>query len=192
MIYGIGRNYAAHAKELGNAVSKGDPIVFFKPDAGIVYSGNVKLPSFSKNVQFEVELAFKFGSHLEVSEICVANDLTARDKQREAQETKAPWGLAKGFKQSCGLGNWVSAKGIDLSALELRLTHNDKLAQKGFTKNMLFDVPTLVRYLSGNFPVQNGDIVLTGTPEGVGTVVAGDQVTAELVGLSRGQWTFHE
>jgi 2-keto-4-pentenoate hydratase/2-oxohepta-3-ene-1,7-dioic acid hydratase in catechol pathway len=190
MIYGIGRNYAAHAKELGNSVPKGNPIVFFKPDGAIVQSGKVKLPHFSTNVQFEVELAFKFGKNLEISEICVANDLTARDKQREAQDTKAPWGLAKGFKQSCGLGNWVKARGIDLSTLELRLTHNDRLAQHGFTKDMIFDVPTLTKYLIENFPVIPGDIVLTGTPEGVGTVRAGDLVKAEIVGVSEAQWIY--
>lgn len=191
MIYGIGRNYASHARELGNTVPQGAPIVFFKPDASIVKSGEkIKLPPFSKNVQFEVELAFRFGTSLEVSEVCVANDLTARDKQREAQETKAPWGLAKGFKQSCGLGNWVPITGHDLSKLELRLTHNGKLAQHGFTKDMIFNVETLVKYLTQTFPVVPGDIVLTGTPEGVGTVVAGDTVIAELVGLSTGQWTF--
>src|SRR5580704_12537855 len=136
MIYGIGRNYEGHAKELANIVpaKEGDPMVFFKPDAGIVLSGEkVKLPDFSKNVQFELEMAFKFGKNLEVAEICVANDLTARDTQRQAQEAKAPWCLAKGFKQSCGLGNWVKAEGHNLDDLELRLTLNGKLAQHGFT-----------------------------------------------------------
>ena len=191
MIYAIGRNYASHAKELGNTVPKGSPIVFFKPPACAVQSGEtVRLPAFSKNVQYEVELAFKFGPDLEVAEIAVANDLTARDKQREAQETKSPWGLAKGFKQSCGLGNWVSAKSLDLKNLELRMTHNGKLVQHGFTRDMLFGVPTLAAYLKENFPVQPGDICLTGTPEGVGPVTSGDVVIAEIVGLSRGEWKF--
>jgi acylpyruvate hydrolase len=193
MIYGIGRNYAGHAKELGNTAPKADsePMVFFKPNAAIVVSGEkVKLPNFSKNVQFELEMAFRFGKNLEVVEICVANDLTARDIQRQAQEAKSPWSLAKGFKQSCGLGNWVDATGYDLRSLELRLTLNGRLAQHGFTKDMIFDVPTLVRYLTERFPVVPGDIVLTGTPEGVGTVVSGDIVVAELVGISKAEWTY--
>ena len=191
MIYGIGRNYAAHAKELGNSVPTGEPIVFFKPDKAVVLSGEkVKLPAFSKNVQFEVELAFRFGDNLEVSAICVANDLTARDKQREAQDSKSPWALAKGFKQSCGLGPWVKAEGVNLQSLELRLTHNERLAQHGFTKDMIFDVAALVKYLKESFPICPGDVVLTGTPEGVGTVVSGDKVVAEIVGISKAEWTY--
>ena len=191
MIYGIGRNYAAHAKELGNSARQGSPIVFFKPGASAVLSGGiVKLPSFSKNVHFECELAFRFGQNLTVDAIAVANDLTARDKQNEAQNSKSPWGLAKGFKQSCGLGNWISAQGIHFGELELRLTVNGQLKQHGFTKDMIFDVPTLAKYLKDNFPIEAGDICLTGTPEGVGPVVSGDTLVAEIVGLSRGEWTF--
>jgi len=191
MIYGIGRNYASHAKELGNAVPKGAPIVFFKPQASIITSGRiVKLPSFSQNVQYEVEVAFRFDEKLEIGDICVANDLTARDKQKEAQESKSPWALAKGFKQSCGLGNWVSSKGVQLSQLELKLVHNGRVAQRGFTKDMVFDFGTLVHYLRENFPVEPGDIVLTGTPEGVGPVKSGDRVQAEIVGLSVAEWTY--
>ncbi len=190
MIYCVGRNYASHAKELGNAVPQA-PIIFFKPPASIVESGvTISLPSFSQNVQFEVELAVKLDRNLLPTEVCVANDLTARDKQKEAQDTKTPWGLAKGFKQSCGLGNWVSTQDIKLDNLQLRLTHNGKLAQNGFTKDMIFPVPVIIEYLKKCFPVQPGDIILTGTPEGVGTLKPGDEILAELVGLSSGQWTF--
>jgi acylpyruvate hydrolase len=190
VIYGVGRNYALHAKELGNAPPT-EPLIFFKPDGAIVLSGEkVKLPSFSKNVQFEGELAFRFGQNLEVSEICAANDLTARDKQREAQEAKAPWTLGKGFKQSCGLGTWVKAPGHDLKNLEIKLTHNGRLAQHGFTKDMIFDIDALTKYIKERFPVLPGDIVLTGTPEGVGTVVSGDQVRVEIVGVSYGEWIY--
>ena len=193
MIYGIGRNYADHAKELGNASSStlGSPIVFFKPDAAIVQSGGtVKLPGFSTDVHYEVELAFRFGPKLEVSEICVANDLTARDKQREAQASKSPWGLAKGFKQSCGIGPWVKAQGHELQNLELRLTVNGVLKQKGHTRDMIFNVETLAHYLRENFPVVPGDICLTGTPSGVGPLQAGDKVVAEIVGVSQAHWQY--
>jgi len=197
MIYGIGRNYASHAKELGNSVPEKEPMVFFKPYAAIVNSnGSVKLPSFSTNVHYEVELCFKFGEELEIAQICVGNDLTARDKQKEAQEKKSPWSVAKGFKQSCGLGNWVTAAGVDLTQLELKLTLNDAVVQHGFTKDMIFNCEAIRRYLLETFPVEPGDIVMTGTPEGVGAVKAGDKLVADLTIansktlLSRGQWKF--
>ena len=194
MIYGIGRNYADHAKELGHMLSKpasDSPIVFFKPDSSIVLSGEtVVLPPFSQNVHYEGELGLKLDSDLEVFQICIANDLTARDKQKQAQEAKGPWALAKGFKQSCGIGNWVLSKGIDLSKLEIRVHLNGKLVQRGFTKDMLFDVPNILKFLVNHFPMQPGDIILTGTPAGVGPVVAGDELKAEIVGISHGLWRF--
>jgi acylpyruvate hydrolase len=190
VIYGVGRNYALHAKELGHSIPT-VPVIFFKPDASIVRSGErVKLPSFSKNVQFEGEVAFKFGPHLEIVEICAANDLTARDIQKEAQESKGPWSLAKGFKQSCGLGNWFSVKGLDLKNLEIRLLHNERVAQKGNSRDMIFDMDFLAKYIAERFPVAPGDIVLTGTPEGVGTIVSGDRVVVEIEGISTGEWNY--
>lgn len=191
MIYGIGRNYHDHAKELGNPVPQGDPVVFLKPPESAVPTGSqVTLPKFSTNVHYEVELAFRFGSNLEVADICVANDLTARDYQRKAQEGKLPWAVAKGFKQSCGLGNWVSAQGVDLANLELQLELNGELKQRGFTKDLIFDVPRLVSYLTTTFPIAPGDIVLTGTPAGVGPIQSGDEIKAQIMGLSFGHWTY--
>lgn len=191
MIYCIGRNYAAHAKELGNEAPRGVPIVFFKPPATMVLSGeSVRLPPFSKDVHYEVELAFRFGKQMEAAEICVANDLTARDMQRQAQDSKSPWGLAKGFKQSCGLGNWVDARNLDLQNLELKLMVNGVLKQHGYTKDMVFPVTALIRYLKETFPVLPGDVVLTGSPEGVGPLKRGDRVDAEIVGLSQAFWTY--
>jgi 2-keto-4-pentenoate hydratase/2-oxohepta-3-ene-1,7-dioic acid hydratase in catechol pathway len=191
MIYGIGRNYAKHAKELGHEAPKEKPVVFFKPHGAIVTTGApVFLPKFSQNVHFECELAVRLDANLEVAEFTVANDLTARDEQRKAQETKSPWGLAKGFKQSCGLGPWVSARGIDLQNLELKLFLNGELKQNGFTKDMTFSVRELVSYLKENFNIEPGDIFLTGTPEGVGQVKAGDTIQAEIVGHAKTTWTY--
>lgn len=191
MIYAIGRNYVAHAQELGHGVNRGSPIVFFKPPASIVKSGaTVQLPAFSQDVQFETEVAFKFGPELEISELCIANDLTARDKQREAQKNLEPWGLAKGFKSSCGLGNWVKAKNINLQDLKFTCELNGKLAQEGHTKNMIFDFETIRAYLTENFPVEADDIVLTGTTSGVRTLKPGDHLKMELVGLSQATWKY--
>jgi 2-keto-4-pentenoate hydratase/2-oxohepta-3-ene-1,7-dioic acid hydratase in catechol pathway len=191
MIYGIGRNYAAHAKELGNAVPRGQPIVFFKPSAALAPAGTViALPSFSTNVHFECELALRLGPDLEISEFTVALDLTARDKQKEAQDTKAPWGLAKGFKQSCPIGTWVSAKGVNLDNLELKLNLDGEPKQHGFTKDMIFKTQDLVKFLIQNFPVEAGDVILTGTPEGVGPVVSGQRIEAEIVKHCQAAWAF--
>ncbi len=194
MIYGIGRNYADHAKELGNQAppaASESPMVFFKPHSSIVLSGGtVHLPPFSKNVHYEGELAVKLGRELEISEIAIGNDLTARDIQKEAQDSKGPWALAKGFKQSCGIGNWVSASGVDLSNLEIKVFLNEKVVQHGFTKDMIFKVSQLVKYLESTFPLEPGDIILTGTPSGVGPVKPGDELKAELLGLSKGFWRF--
>ncbi len=203
MIYCVGRNYAAHAKELGNNIPLA-PIIFFKPPASAVDSDKIiTIPPFSKNVQFEVELAFRVDVNLNISEICVANDLTARDKQKEAQEAKAPWSLGKGFKESCGFGNWVKLSddfenefGRDFKNLELRLTHNGKLSQNGLIKDMIFSVSEILAYLKDHFPLRPKDIVLTGTPEGVGTVFPGDEIHLELIHsvsktvISTGSWKF--
>ena len=181
MIYGIGRNYAKHAQELGNSVPQSAPIVFFKPDAGIVKSSQtVTLPKFSNEVHYEGEVAFRFGKNLEISEITIANDLTARDKQKEAQESKSPWALAKGFKQSTGLGNWIPASKTDLGTLAVQVLLNDRQVQLGFTKDMIFNFEFLQKYLTETFPVQPGDIVLTGTPEGVGPIKSGDHISMSL------------
>jgi 2-keto-4-pentenoate hydratase/2-oxohepta-3-ene-1,7-dioic acid hydratase in catechol pathway len=191
MIYGIGRNYAKHALELGNELPKGNPIVFFKPDASVVLSGGtVKLPSFSSDVHFEGEVAFRFGPNLEIADFTVANDLTARDKQKEAQDTKSPWGLAKGFKQSTGLGKWIPIGSHNLKNLEILVTLNDREVQRGFTRDMIFDFKLLKEFLIANFPVQPGDVVLTGTPEGVGRVKSGDHLRAEIVGLVAAEWFY--
>ena len=116
-------------------------------------------------------------------------------KQREAQESKTPWSLAKGFKQSCGLGAWLSVKeladsDLEFSDLELTLTHNGKLAQKGYTRDMMFDIPTILKFLKNHFPLQPNDIILTGTPEGVATLKAGDEIVAEITGFCKAQWSF--
>ncbi|MCC6277377.1 MAG: fumarylacetoacetate hydrolase family protein [Oligoflexia bacterium] len=191
MIYCIGRNYAKHAQELGNVAPTDRPVVFFKPPAAATPDSTVtRLPRFSNEVHYEGELALKLGPSLQVEFITIANDLTARDIQREAQNSKSPWGLAKGFKQSCGLGPWVKADGLDLGALEIRLLLNGELKQRGFTKDLLFPVPRLLNYLKENFPLEPGDIVLTGTPEGVGMVRPGDEIQAEIVGVTKATWRF--
>lgn len=189
VIYCVGRNYSSHAKELGNTVPD-KPMIFFKPDGALVSSGPVKLPAFSNEVHYETEVAFRFGPKLEISELAIANDLTARDVQRECQKKGQPWSLAKGFIHSCGIGNFVPSHGLDLKSLEFKSTLNGKPAQHGFTRDMIFDFETLITFLKSHFPIAPGDIVLTGTPEGVGPVRAGDVLEMEICGLSKAQFQF--
>lgn len=195
MIYCVGRNYADHAKELGNKVPE-KPIIFFKPPASIVKSGEkVILPSFSNNVQYEVELALFIGVNFEVTHFTVANDLTCRDQQKLAKENGTPWSLAKGFKQSCGLGPWLPVsilekKNMNLQNLELRLYQNNQLRQQGFTKDMIFPIDKIISYVRDAFPLEPGDIILTGTPSGVGQINPGDIIMAEISGVMEALWQF--
>ncbi len=183
MIYCVGRNYADHAKELGNDIPS-EPLIFFKPPASIVMSGEtIYLPKSSNQVQFECELAIKLNKDLIPGDITIANDLTARDLQKKAQENGKPWSLAKGFKQSCGLGSWMRTEsrfGKELENLKIRMLHNDRVAQEDFTKNMIFPPSKVIDFLKQTFPIVAQDIVLTGTPAGVSNVQPGDSVCAEL------------
>lgn len=204
MIYCVGRNYSDHARELGNAVPE-SPIIFFKPPKSIVLSDEpVFLPKHSQNVQFEGELVIKVGENLAPESIAFGNDLTARDIQKVSQATGKPWSLAKGFKQSCGIGNWVPIQkefGIELENLVITVIHNGKLAQKAQTNQMIFPPSFILNFLSLHFPLAPGDLVFTGTPSGVGTLAAGDELHGTLSFLnprtnkneilSSGAWSYN-
>ncbi|MBK9295177.1 MAG: fumarylacetoacetate hydrolase family protein [Oligoflexia bacterium] len=193
MIYCVGRNYAEHAKELGNK-APGEPIIFFKPPASIVKTGEkINLPKFSNNVQFEAELAIFIGVDYQVTHFTIACDFTARDQQKTAKQEGLPWSLAKGFKQSCGLGPWLPVsilekKNLTLQNLELRLYQNNEVKQHGFTKDMVFSIDKIISHVKENFPLEPGDIILTGTPSGVSSIKSGDYLLAEIVGIVEANW----
>jgi 2-keto-4-pentenoate hydratase/2-oxohepta-3-ene-1,7-dioic acid hydratase in catechol pathway len=186
----VGRNYAAHARELGNEVPK-QPLLFLKPPSSLVRSGeSIQLPTVSNRVEYEGEIGVVVGERLRrvspqraraaLAHVCAVNDVTARDLQKsDVQFTRA-----KGFDTFCPVGELADVPD-DLSALRVRTLVNGAVRQDGRASDMVFDIPALVAYISGVMTLEPGDLVLTGTPEGVGTLSEGDVVEVEVVGVSR-------
>ncbi|GAB1598720.1 acylpyruvase FAHD1, mitochondrial-like [Argonauta hians] len=193
-ILAIGRNYREHAIELGNVVPT-KPVVFLKPPSSIIVEGQkIQIPDDCKSLHHEVELAVVIGSkgkHIPedksesyVDGYFLALDMTARDLQDEAKSKKQPWTISKGFDTSCPLSRFISTKEItDPSSLDLWLKVNGNLRQNGNTKDMIFTVPYLISYVSKYFTLEPGDIILTGTPSGVGPVDNGDVIEAGIGNL---------
>jgi 2-keto-4-pentenoate hydratase/2-oxohepta-3-ene-1,7-dioic acid hydratase in catechol pathway len=186
----VGRNYAAHARELGNEVPK-EPLLFLKPPSSLIRAGeSIRLPTVSKQVEYEGEIGVVLSKRLRkatveeareaVGFLVAANDVTARDLQKSDSQ----WTRAKGFDTFCCVGELAAVPG-DLSNLGLSTRVNGVVRQQGSTAQMVFDIPTLLAYISGIMTLEPGDLVLTGTPEGVGTLAAGDVVEVEIDGVSR-------
>ena len=182
----VGRNYADHAAELGNQVPK-EPLLFLKPSTSIIGPNDaIRIPPQSKRVEHEAELAViigasgarrvdRAGAAAAIFGYTCANDVTARDLQKsDVQFTRA-----KGFDSFCPLGPWI-VTGVDVSDVEVRCEVNDEVRQLGRTKDMVFDVPTLVSYVSHVMTLLPGDVILTGTPAGVSQIVDGDRVTVQV------------
>lgn len=179
-IWCVGRNYAAHAKELGNPVPA-EPVVFTKPASAVVGDGGVvPLPPDSARVDHEVELVVGLGKG-KVPVYAVGIDFTARDVQERLKKEGLPWTLAKARRGFAAVGPFAPAR----LPQELTLSVNGEARQKGRTSDMLFDVPRLLAYLDEKFGLAEGDIVFTGTPPGVGSLKKGDRIEASLGGASR-------
>ena len=184
-VVGVGRNYAEHAAELGNAVPAA-PLLFLKPNTSVIGPDDpIVLPDWSEQVEHEAELAVVIGKVTrnvaaedalsKVFGYTVANDVTARDIQR----TDAQWTRAKGFDSACPLGPWI-VPGLDVDDLFVRARVNGTTRQDGRTSQMVFDVAYLVSYVSEVFTLLPGDVILTGTPAGVGPLVERDVVEVEV------------
>jgi len=190
----IGRNYAKHAAELGNAVPT-SPMIFLKPASSLVPSGGqIVIPEASKDVHHEVELVCLIGtagsritrdSALDhVAGYAVGLDMTARDIQLKAKEKGHPWSVAKGYDTFAPLGDFVPAEEItDPQDLRVRLEINGEIRQDGHTGDMIFPVAELIAYASTIFTLIPGDLLFTGTPEGVGPVLPGDRLVARIDGM---------
>lgn len=190
----IGRNYADHIKELGN--EKPDhPVVFLKPDSAILPKNQAFfLPSFSKNIHYELEVVVKInrlGKHIQpkfarkyYQEIGLGLDFTARDLQSSLKQQGLPWEKAKSFDGAAVLGNqWLDTSTFkDLQNLQFTLFKNDTIVQKGHTKFMLHTIDELIAYVSQFFTLKIGDLIFTGTPAGVGQVEPNDHLRGELEG----------
>lgn len=185
----VGRNYREHAAELGSEVPD-EPLLFLKPSTAVVGPGEpIRYPSgHTQEVHHEAEVAAVVGVLMrqvtpEVAArgllgLTAANDVTARDLQRRDDQ----WTRAKGFDTFCPLGPAV-ATGLDLRATRVRCTVDGQVRQEGTTAELVFDIPTLVSYVSAVMTLLPGDVVLTGTPAGVGPVIPGDTVTVEVEGV---------
>ncbi|MGY2065564.1 fumarylacetoacetate hydrolase family protein [Blastococcus sp. SYSU DS0619] len=187
-VVALGRNYAEHAKELGNEVPA-IPIVFLKPSTAVVGpDAEVPYPALTSDLHYEGELAVVIGQRcVAVAEedvagvvlgYTVANDLTMRD----IQKSEGQWTRGKGFDGSCPLGPWVETD-VDPSALSLRSTVNGELRQDGTTADMLRDVAACVSWVSQAMTLLPGDVVLTGTPAGVGSLQRGDEIAVTIEGI---------
>lgn len=190
----IGRNYAKHAAELGNAVPA-SPMIFLKPASALIPSGgDIVIPPASRDVHHEVELVCLIGtagSHIaredalnHVAGYAVGLDMTARDIQLKAKEKGHPWSVAKGFDTFAPLGGFVPAHEVeDPQNLNIRLEVNGDVRQDGHTGDMIFPVAELIAYASTIFTLMPGDLLFTGTPEGVGPVQPGDRLVARVDGM---------
>jgi len=187
----IGRNYAAHARELNNDVP-GNPVFFLKPDTSVLRNNApFYYPDFSKGIHHEVEIVVKISrlgknidrkfAHRYYEEIGIGIDFTARDLQNECKKKGLPWEIAKAFEGSAPLGKFISKKSAgEINNLSLRLDLNGKTVQNGTSANMIFPIDELIEYVSQFFPLKIGDLIFTGTPEGVGPVKIGDHLQAYL------------
>jgi 2-keto-4-pentenoate hydratase/2-oxohepta-3-ene-1,7-dioic acid hydratase in catechol pathway len=192
----VGRNYAEHARELNNPVPT-EPILFIKPAGSLVpLEEPFDIPAGLGAVHFETELAVLIGESLKnadeqrarraIAGIGVGLDLTLREVQDQLKQKGHPWEKSKAFDGACPLSVFLSPASVgDLSDVQIRLTVNGEVRQDGNSAQMLTPVLKLLSYISHWFTLQPGDVVLTGTPAGVGPVQPGDQLRVELVDLLR-------
>ena len=190
-IVAVGRNYAAHAAEMGDELPK-TPLTFFKPNTSVIGPGEpIIYPAASREVSYEGELAVVIGricKEVPISRVpevifgyTVANDVTARDLQR----TDEQWARAKGYDTFCPLGPWITThQGLEeVAAIGIRTSLDGELRQDGNTKDMIFTIPELVAYISSYTTLLPGDVILTGTPSGVGPMLPGQVVSIEVEGV---------
>lgn len=194
----VGRNYAEHAKELGNEIPDA-PILFIKPATSVVSLENgFSIPQDQGSVHHEAEIALLISKQTKnisaenawdyISHASVALDLTLRDVQSKLKEKSHPWEIAKGFDGACPLGKWVGISELsNKECIAIELIKNGEQKQVGDSTQMITSIPDLIAYISTIFTLQPGDVILTGTPAGVGPLVNGDQLKAVL----DNQFSFH-
>ncbi|GAA0212689.1 fumarylacetoacetate hydrolase family protein [Saccharothrix mutabilis subsp. mutabilis] len=184
----VGRNYAEHAAELGNEVPE-NPLIFLKPNTAVIGpNAEIKLPAVSERVDFEGELAVVVGvggrdipaarARQSILGYTIANDVTARDLQK----TDGQWTRAKGFDTFCPLGPWVETE-FDPTDVAIRTTVDGELKQDSRTSLLVHDIPALIEYISSVMTLRPLDVILTGTPAGVGPITAGQSVSVTVEGL---------
>lgn len=192
----LARNYAEHARELGNETPAA-PVLFMKPASSVIGDGEaVHIPSYSQECHYEVELAVLIGTQAcnvtadraleHVAGYGVAIDMTLRDVQNSLKAKGLPWEIAKGFDTSCPLSDFVPAATVaDPHNLNLKLAVNGEERQNGVSFDMINRIPGIIAHISAIFTLDPGDVILTGTPAGVGQVRSGDVMTAEIASVGR-------
>ena len=186
----IGRNYAEHAKELGNEIPE-NPVIFMKPDTAILKKGSdFYIPEFSDDVHYELEVVLKIskgGKYIQeekasnyFEEIGLGIDFTARDLQSQLKAKGLPWELAKGFDGSAVVSEFYKKSDFDMRNLSFSLMKNKEKVQDGNTSMMIFSPEKIIAFVSQYFTLKTGDLIFTGTPQGVGKVEENDILQAFL------------
>ena len=189
----VGRNYVEHAKELNNPVPD-EPLIFFKPDTSVLRNNkDFYYPDFTRDLHFECEMVVRIareGKFIQekfvrdyIDGVGVGIDLTARDVQSKAKAKGWPWTLAKGFNDAAPVSNFLPIEDFpDLQKVNFRCDINGETRQEGNTAHMIFQVDTLIAYISKFITVKKGDLIFTGTPKGVGPLKVDDHIEAYLEG----------
>ena len=183
----VGRNYINHAKELNNPIPT-EPVIFFKPDSAILRKNQpFYYPDFSSNIHHEIELVYKIKrlgknidkkfAHKYYEEISLGIDFTARDIQENCKAKGLPWEKAKSFDGSAPIGTFLHKNSIEnIDQINFHLELNGKIVQRGNTKDMIFHIDDIISYVSQFYTLKIGDLIFTGTPEGVGPVKINDRL----------------
>jgi acylpyruvate hydrolase len=187
----IGQNYRKHIEELGSAYPEA-PVFFLKPDSSILINNkDFFLPDFSNDLQYELEIIIRInrlGKHIQkkfahryYDEVGLGIDMTARDLQKKCKENGLPWEIAKSFDGSAVISEFIPLQEVgEINNLDFRLLRNESVVQTGNTSDMIFDVDTIIEYVSKFLTLKIGDIIYTGTPAGVGKLEIGDRLQAFL------------
>ncbi len=187
----IGRNYAEHAKELKNEVP-GSPVFFMKPDTALLKdNAPFYYPTFSSEIHYEVELVIKISkngktiapqfAHKYYDQITVGIDFTACDLQQQCKEKGLPWEKAKAFDNSAVIGRFIQISELkNTEHISFDLAINNNMVQQGISSQMIFNIDTIISYVSGFITLKTGDLIYTGTPAGVGPVKIGDRLIAKI------------
>jgi acylpyruvate hydrolase len=192
-ILAVGRNYAGHIKELNNTQAE-EPVIFMKPDTALLKNNNPFYhPTWSTNIQYEVELVLKIGKEgKSISEKFASNyidgigigiDFTARDLQTKLKDQGLPWTLAKGFNDSAPVSEFIPiGKFPDLKNISFSLVKNGQEVQYGNSSDMIHSIEKIISFISQYITLKKGDLIFTGTPEGVGPIAIGDKLEGLLQG----------
>ena len=187
-IFAIGLNYEAHNKEMKRTFESGEPVLFMKPDTALLKNGKpFLLPDFSNDMHYETELVVKINrlgkniaerfSHRYYDEVTVGIDFTARDLQQQLKEKGLPWEISKSFDNSAAIGEFIQKTELnEIQNVNFHLDIDGKKVQQGNTSDMIYSVDKIISYISQFFTLKIGDLIFTGTPDGVGPVAIGNHL----------------